>query len=128
MGLTQAPKEFRETFQAELKSELRKIPGVTVLDFLGLEAGTAVDVYECDRGHTESADLCLFVVDHPSIGLGIEIEIRRATGKGALVFAAEGAKITRMLIGMCEKENIPLIRYLSTVQIALAVRDALSAE
>jgi len=57
MGLTQAPKAFREDFQHELKSALRDIAGVSILDFVGLEGSTQGEVYSHDRTCTESADL-----------------------------------------------------------------------
>lgn len=122
MGLTQAPKEFRNDFQHELKTGLRALPDVEVLDFYGVDfdsvgEGVEVDVYELDRSHTENADLCVFIVDHPSIGLGMEIALRLTTGKPMLVFARDELRITRMLTGMCKKEAIPFVRYTTTTEI-----------
>lgn len=130
MGLTQAPKEFRNDFQHELKDELRELSGVEVLDFYGVDFDSvgddvAQEVYELDRSHTENADLCVFIVDHPSIGLGMEIALRLGVGKPMLVFAKEEVRITRMLTGMCEKEDVEFIRYTNTSDIVEKVREVL---
>ena len=125
MGLTQAPKEFREDFQNELKANLRNLSEVEVLDFIGLVAGTPTDVYDYDRSHTESAELCVFIVDYPSIGLGMEISIRLASGKKMLIFAHVDAKITRMLTGMCEKEGVSFVRYETVDDIVEKTREVL---
>ena len=49
MALTDAPEEFRDKFQNELKEMLRALVGVTVLDFIGLEGGSNVDVSRHDK-------------------------------------------------------------------------------
>ena len=121
MGLTQAPKEFREDFQHELKALLRAIDGVEILDFVGLEAGTAADVYDHDCHCTRTADLCIFVVDHPSIGLGMEIMLRQSIGKPMFIFARENASVTRMLKGMCERSGISIRTYTTAADIARSV-------
>jgi len=121
MGLTQAPEWFREGFQQELKGQLRSIQGLEILDFIGLEAGTATDVYDYDRRCTEEADLCVFIVDFASIGLGMEIVFRLMLGKPMLVFAKEDSRITRMLLGMCERETVPFHRYTTAEQISAVV-------
>lgn len=122
MGLTQAPIEFREYFQNELKVQLREIEGVEILDFIGLEGSTEEEVYTYDRTCTETADLCVFIVDHPSIGLGMEIVFRLATEKPMLVFAKNESHITRMLTGMCSVENISFNRYSSVEDIIRVVQ------
>ena len=111
MGLTQAPEAFRVGFQNELKAGLRELEDIEILDFVGLEGSTEEEVYSHDRNCTMTANLCVFIVDHPSIGLGIEIAFRLATGKPMLVFAKEDAKITRMLTGLCKIEQIQFYRY-----------------
>ncbi len=121
MGLTQAPIGFRTTFQHLLKSDLRACGRFEVLDFVGLDDGDETGVYRSDRSMTESADVALFVVDHPSIGLGMEIAMRLATGKPMRICAHEGAHITRMLTGMCAVESIPFFRYTSTANIMRAL-------
>lgn len=111
MGLTQAPVEFRDHFQKALKDALRDSGKFEVLDFIGLTAGDDVLVYHEDRRKAETADVCLFVADYPSIGLGMEIAFRLGTGKPMRVCAHKDARITRMLTGMCADHGIPLLRY-----------------
>lgn len=111
MGLTQAPKEFREDFQKELKDALRVLPDIEILDFIGLAGSTKEEVYTYDKSCTESADLAIFIVNHPSIGLGMEIVYRQQTGKSMLICAHADAKITRMLLGMCSVEDVPFHHY-----------------
>jgi len=111
MALNDAPLEFKGNFQQELKRKLNAIPGVVVLDFVGTENGTALDVYEHDSSCVKMADLCLFVLDYPSIGLGMEIVIRESVDKPALFVAGEGVKVSRMLLGFLDKKTQPLYRY-----------------
>lgn len=116
MGLTQAPKEFREEFQHELKAALTEA-GFVVTDFVGLTDGTSGDVYRHDKQAALAADICVFVADHPSIGLGMEIAYRQAAGTPMVIFAHKAAVVTRMLIGMCEVENVELVRYETVTDI-----------
>ena len=125
MALTDAPPEFRDFFQSELKAELRKFDDVEVFDFVGLENGTAVDVYLHDRHCTETSDMCVFIVDHASTGLGIEVVFRVLTKKPCLFFAAEGRRVTRMLLGLLESKSHPLYRYNSVADIIEVVRMSL---
>lgn len=121
MALTEAPEAFRVDFQHELKKALGRIYGIEILDFVGLEDGTEVDVYNHDRKCTEGADLCVFIVDHPSIGLGMEIVLREVSGGPLMVFAEEGRRVTRMLTGMLKKKVLPLHRYREVNEIVAAV-------
>ncbi|MBY0538232.1 hypothetical protein K2P47_02430 [Patescibacteria group bacterium] len=125
MALTDAPPEFRIDFQNELKSELRKLPDVTVLDFVGLEDGTAVEVYNHDRKCTEGADLCIFIVDHASTGLGMEIMIRHHSRRHMLFFAKKNSRVTRMLTGFLQCEGRNLGRYEDVADIIAAVKEFL---
>ncbi len=88
MALSGAPVSFSEIFQSELKAGLRLIPDVEVLDFSwtthGPEANSDESVYQLDKSHAESADVCIFILDHPSLGLGMEIMLRYTTGKPSL--------------------------------------------
>lgn len=120
MALTEAPEEFRGAFQAEIKKGLSTLE-VEILDFIGLENGTEVDVYNHDRTCTERADLCVFIVDHPSIGLGMEIAFREVSNQPYMVFAKEGKRVTRMLTGMLKKKVLPLHRYHEVDDIVAAV-------
>jgi len=105
MALSGAPEEFRETFQHELKAQLRCLSDVTVLDFFwttqGREVGHDADVYRYDKEQAESADLCVFVLDYPSTGLGMELMIRQATGKPSLFFVhtEPRQRVSRMVLG-----------------------------
>lgn len=125
MGLTQAPVEFRVGFQNELKTQLRRSADVTVLDFIGLEGSTPPRVYQYDRSCTEKADLCIFIADHPSIGLGMEIVFRLVSKKPMLIFAHEDASVTRMLTGMCEVEGVRFYNYKSVAEILFYLRTTL---
>jgi hypothetical protein len=110
-ALTDAPDEFRVDFQAALKSALRKLPDVEVLDFVGLENGTALDVFHHDQNCTQKANLCIFLVDYASIGLGMEIMIRHQSGGQMLFFARTDRRVTRMLTGFLENFGRTLCRY-----------------
>lgn len=125
MALTEAPDEFRNDFQAELKQALRTIEGVKLLDFIGLENGTEVDVYRHDRKCTVESNLCIFIVDYPSIGLGMEIAYRLETGGPILVFRKANKKVTRMLTGALSTMNLTIDVYDSVAAIESRVRQEL---
>lgn len=128
MALTEAPILFRERFRSDLKTVLTDIPDVEIIDFIGLENGTAVDVYEWDRGSVEKVDLCLFIVDYPSTGLGMEIAFRLLTDEPLLIFHKEEARVTRMLTGMCEREGVPIFEYKNMEGIINTVREYIDSE
>lgn len=123
MALSGAPESFREEFQKELKDSLRTIMDVSVLDFSwtshGPEANTDTSVYELDKTHTESADLCVFILDHASLGLGMEIMIRHHTGKPALFFVYKNPpmRTSRMVLGFVEVNQYSLVIYESVADI-----------
>lgn len=122
MALTDAPDEFRVDFQNELKTKLRLLKGVTILDFVGLENGSNVDVSRHDKKCTQEADLCIFILDYASTGLGKEIVYREITGKPDLYFAKHGQKVTRMVLGELEEAGKTLHRYGSTEHIVEVVK------
>ena len=111
MALSDAPDEFRIDFQDDLKSQLRTLAGVTVLDFVGLEGGSNTDVSRHDKKCVQEADLAIFILDYPSTGMGKEIVYRENTGKPDLYFAKQGKRVTRMVLGELEDANKPLHRY-----------------
>ncbi len=115
-ALTGAPPEFVKGFLPLLKKKIRKMR-VEVLDFIGLEGGTALVVFKHDRKCTENADICVFILDHPSTGLGMEIMLREATGKPAVFFARRGVRVTRMLLGFLEERGLKVHRYRSAIGI-----------
>ncbi len=125
MALTYAPVEFREEFQVVLKEKLRLLPDVTVLDFYWIAhselGGRDQDVYIWDKEQTENADLFIAIVDHPSIGLGMEIMLRHATGKPVLYFAEEGRKVARMLTGLIDMQGTQLHHYTNPDDIVSVV-------
>lgn len=125
MGLTNAPKAFREGFQRVLKDALRDIPDVELLDFVGLVDGNKADVYQHDRRCTEEADLAVFICDHPSIGLGMEIVFRHMAEKPMLLCAGANRKVTRMVLGFAAEEMHEFLRYESIGEIVLRVREYL---
>lgn len=122
-ALTDAPPEFRIVFQAELKSALRALPDIEVRDFVGLTAGTALEVYVHDRNCAVTVDFCVFVVDYASIGLGMEIMIRDYEGGAALYFAKTGRKVTRMLMGFLEQKGCLLHRYNEVADIVNIIKE-----
>ncbi len=122
MALTDAPKEFRNRFQTELKNQLRSLPEIEVLDFVGLENGSEVDVYEYDRACTESCDLMVAICDYSSLGLGMELVFRYHTGKPLVLFAHKDEYVSRMVTGFTQKENIPYHHFDTVADIIEVVK------
>jgi hypothetical protein len=100
-SLTHAPQEFRDAVEG-LKDALRA--DCTVLDFVGLEKGTAQDVYAWDIGHCiAECDLFVAVCDHPSLGLGYEMASAvESLKKPTLAIAHEDATIGRIILGISQ--------------------------
>lgn len=126
MALKGAPEEFRTDFQRELKSKLRKVNNVEVLDFFweakGRNPEDNIEVYLWDKERTENADLCVFVADHASTGMGQEFEIRMQTGKSAAAFVhATNDSVSNMFLGACEVHKVPVVRYRSVDDIVAYV-------
>src|SRR5664279_2524261 len=71
-SLTHAPEDFKT--EVEGFKELLRKQGNEVFDFVGLENGTAEDVYRWDIGHcVRDCDVFIAICDHPALGLGWEI-------------------------------------------------------
>ncbi|EDK72336.1 hypothetical protein TM7_0539 [candidate division TM7 genomosp. GTL1] len=121
-SLTQAPKVFKANVEA-FKADLRK-NGYEVLDFVGLEAGTALDVYRWDLEHcVGSCDVFIGICDLPSLGLGFEINQAIHLGKPTLLVAHEDAKVTRMVLGTAEAERyVSFERYSSLTDVLTLVQ------
>ncbi len=100
-GLTQAPDVFKESVST-LKSRLSE--KYHVLEFLGLVAGTNIDVYRHDMACVATADVFIAVCDYPSTGLGVEIERARQLRTPTLAVAHIASKVTRLVLGMAENE------------------------
>jgi nucleoside 2-deoxyribosyltransferase len=109
-GLTLAPQSFKDDVE-RLKDELRQ--DWKVMEFLGLVAGTAADVYQRDIiENVGKCDTFLAVVDEPSLGLGLEIGDAIRLVKPTLAVAQTKANVTRLLLGATEYfENFNFRRY-----------------
>jgi len=100
---------------------------ISVLDFSwaahGPEANSDISVYELDKKNTEDADLCIFIIDHASLGLGMEMMIRHQTGKPSLFFVHKTPlmRISRMVLGYIAQTNQTLIEYEVSEDIVCAV-------
>lgn len=126
MALTDAPKEFRARFDGELKAALRALPEVEVLDFVGLENGTEIEVYEYDRQCTESCDLMIAICDYASLGLGMELVFRHMTGKPLALFAHTEESVSRMVTGFAQKEQIGYHHFETVEDIITEVKTLLA--
>jgi hypothetical protein len=71
-GLTHAPEEFKAQVE---ETKLRLGDEWDVMQFLGLVAGTAADVYEQDiLTNVHGCDAFTAICDEPSLGLGYETD------------------------------------------------------
>jgi hypothetical protein len=97
-GLTLASQEFKDQVEV-LKSELSQ--DWNVLEFLGLVAGTAADVYERDIiENVGGCDAFVAIADEPSTGLGYELAIAgELHRKPTLAVAHVNSVITRLVKG-----------------------------
>ncbi|HJP96833.1 MAG TPA: hypothetical protein VJ843_05700 [Candidatus Saccharimonadales bacterium] len=122
-GLTHAPEEFRDSVD-RFKDALRE-SGHTVLDFLGLVAGTPGDVYRHDiKVNVASCDILVGICDEPSIGLGMEIGTAIGLGKQVLLAAQDECAITRIVPGAAEEElNVHFARYTDLLDVVPMVNE-----
>lgn len=123
-GLTDAPKTFRDDV-TRLKQTLRQDHSINVLDFLGLEAGTSMDVYDWDINHCVSrCSGFLAILDHPSTGLGRELGVAIARWIPVIGAVHETSKISRLPKGDLRTHGFPLVEYEDMVRElpALVVR------
>ena len=98
-ALTGAPRDFNDNVEAvkeELGTQWR------VLNFLGLVAGTASDVFKQDIGNVDECDAFLAITDLPSTGLGMEIGRAVELRKPTLLVAQADTRVTRMVLGAAE--------------------------
>ncbi len=114
-SLTQAPEDFKAKVEA-LKDQLRQ--RYEILDFIGLVAGTATDVYRHDiQVCVAQCDVLVGICDFPAIGLGYELGVAvEKLGKPTLALAHKDAKISRMLLGI-DHPKYRFVRYESVEQI-----------
>jgi hypothetical protein len=96
-GLTLASEEFKAQVE-ELKVRLSE--EWEIMQFLGLVAGSAEDVYRKDIiENVGGSKAFLGVCDEPSIGLGWELCEATRLQKPTLAVAHVGSKVTRMVLG-----------------------------
>lgn len=99
-ALTSAPRAFRENVEW-VKKQLRAQPTIELLEFLGLEKGTARDVYNHDIVDcVGTCDIMVAICDYPSTGLGFEMATQIGRRKPLLAFATHDAKVTRLILDM----------------------------
>lgn len=98
-SLTHAPEDFKADVEAA-KAALRE-DNWEVMEFLGLTAGTAEDVYRQDiLTNVAECDGFVGIVDEPSIGLGWELGAAvMHYRKPSLAVAHVDSRITRLLLG-----------------------------
>ena len=106
-ALTYAPQAFKDAVE-HLKEETRRAH-IPVLDFVGLTAGTDLDVYETDLSYARGARLFVAICDELSIGLGMEIQARFEVGRPMLLIAQDFLKVTRMVSGGARKHSTTTI-------------------
>ena len=112
-SLTQAPEEFKaemQSFREQLKTQYE------VLEFLGLVAGTAEDVFLHDVQCVTDCDLLLAEVSYPAIGLGFEIATALQLNKKVLAVAKADANVSRLVLGI-QSKNYQFHRYHSLEEI-----------
>lgn len=96
-GLTFAPESFKDEVE-RTKDALRA--DWEVMEFLGLTAGTAADVYRQDIiVNVGTCDAFIGICDEPSTGLGWELSTAVRKWKPTLATAQVGTKITRLVEG-----------------------------
>lgn len=122
MALSDAPEEFRVDFQNQLKAWLRMIPDIEVKDFFGLGSGTAGEVYALDRHYVLSSDLMIAIMDHPSLGLGGEVQLRVDSRKPLLPFRHNTTKVSRYPLGAFDLNGIHCHAYHDISDIVSVVR------
>jgi hypothetical protein len=99
-ALRGAPKEFVDAVVA-LKGNLETV--FSVLHFVGISPDAAArTVYETDISMAATADLMLAIADVPSTGLGLELAKRAELGRPTVVAYAQGADVSRMVLGLIE--------------------------
>ena len=131
MAITGSPDEYRVDFQKELKDGLRALPDVAILNFIDpkepeADGSNEQDIVDHDKARLEECDLMLGICDYPATGLGMEIVFRHNLNKPLLLFAHKDKKITHMVVGFAQRENIPCIEYKSVDDIVREVEKALA--
>lgn len=100
-SLTQAPEDFKLQVE-QVKNSLRD--SYEIIDFVGLTAGTPTNVYNWDIHEcVAKCDVLVGICDYPAIGLGYELGVAvEKLQKPTLALAHEGAKVSRLLLGITQ--------------------------
>jgi nucleoside 2-deoxyribosyltransferase len=106
-SLQHAPVDFIEGIK-QFKESLQGV--YEVMEFLGMSGGSAQDVYEKDSSCVRICDFFIADCTYPSTGLGIEIGIAIEQKKPILAIAKNGAKVSRMVLGI-PGENFTFLWY-----------------
>ena len=97
------------------------------MDFVGLTAGTARDVYQWDIGRcVATCDAFIAICDFPSLGLGYELATAvEKLRKPTLALAQNDAKISRLILGI-ESPHYRFTRYAMTTEIPKIIEEFLA--
>ncbi|MBI4156039.1 MAG: hypothetical protein HY507_02280 [Candidatus Zambryskibacteria bacterium] len=120
-SLTHSPQEFKDlvlNLKEKLKGEYE------VFEFLGLEKGTATDVYHEDVGRCVArCDLFVAICDHSSLGLGYEMATAlEKYSKPTLGLGHEDSNISRLVIGI-DHPMYEFRRYKTLDEIILFIKE-----
>ncbi|HRI36379.1 MAG TPA: hypothetical protein PK765_04905 [bacterium] len=96
-GLTHAAQDFVEDMQLFRDSLADRYE---LLDFVGVVHGTAESVYAVDSHNVLTCDAFIAECTHPSLGVGIELQIAANTTKPVLILHKRDTKVSRMALGM----------------------------
>lgn len=124
-ALTDALDTFKDEVE-DFKDQLRQ-QGHEVFDFVGLENGTAAEVYLWDIKHcVRDSDAFIAICDHPSTGLGWELGEATRLGKSVLAVAHEQSNVTRLVLGAAAVEpNVHFKNYQRLSDVVPLVEDML---
>lgn len=120
-SLTQAPEDFKLKIE-DVKNELRK--DFEVLDFVGLTAGTAKDVYYWDIHEcVAKCDVFVAICDLPALGLGYELGVAvEKFQKPTIALAHEHSLVTRCVLGI-DQPHYQFARYEDPKELPRMIRD-----
>jgi len=108
-GLTLAPQAFKDEVE---RTKQALSHDWEVMQFLGITAGTEVDVYETDIiRNVGGCDAFVGVMDEPSWGLGWESREAVMQGKPTLLVAHAASTITRLALGAPHYVDMSFRRY-----------------
>ena len=71
-----------------------------------------MNVYDYDLANVDETDVFVAICDHPSIGLGMELERAFSTNTETYAFCKRGAKVTKIVPdGLIFNNQQPVIEY-----------------